>query len=138
MISTNNHECTFACICGERIIYLLYDQIHLPLLWLHEDTTLAKRECYPPFWPANMSNMIEPKIMQNQDIPIFPCKLIVQMSCHIVVYLRIILSSAFLLKSHTDTKKLLVPSDRTNSPGNNFIQVSSPYITNCAPDRFAC
>ena len=30
----------------------------------------------------------------------------------------------------TETKKLVVPSSRSNVPGNNFSQVSSPYMTN--------
>ena len=38
----------------------------------------------------------------------------------------------------TDTKKLLVPSDLVNNPGNNLIQVSSPYIINRFPVKLAC
>lgn len=34
---------------------------------------------------------------------------------------------------HTDTKKLVVPSDLPNIPGNSLSQVSSPYIINCSP-----
>lgn len=35
-----------------------------------------------------------------------------------------------LLEPLTETKKLEVPSAREKRPGNNFNQVSSPYITN--------
>lgn len=36
----------------------------------------------------------------------------------------------------TDTKKLVVPSARSNIPGNSFSQVSSPYITSRPPAAF--
>ena len=61
------------------------------------------------------------------------------MSGDIIIHLREILSLPQPSPGiHTDTKKLLVPSDRANIPGNNLIHVSSPYITIRSPVKLAC
>lgn len=45
------------------------------------------------------------------------------------------LASHFSFDTHTDTKKLVVPSCRSNIPGNSFSHVSSPYMTRRPPGR---
>jgi hypothetical protein len=83
-----------------------------------------------------MAYMIKTKIMENQCVPIIFGQLFWNMPCHIVVDLSKVLihifSSILSRCTHaslTATKKLDVPSARSKLSGNNFIHVSSPYIT---------
>jgi len=85
-----------------------------------------------------MSNMIKTKIVHYHSIPVIAYEFFVNMTSHIVInfgkiLLKIIFSSNSLQLSTefllTETKKLVVPSDLSNIPGNSFNQVSSPYMS---------
>lgn len=78
--------------------------------------------------------------MDDQGVPISALQLPRDMSGHVVIHFCEILVYNLSIDRNlyvhvyglllTDTKKLDVPSARSNASGNNFNQVSSPYITN--------
>jgi hypothetical protein len=83
-----------------------------------------------------VANVIKAKVMEHHCIPIPILKLTWDMPGHIVVYFRKVLTYIFssmlrikLSGSLTATKKLDVPSTRSNVFGNSLSQVSSPYMT---------
>lgn len=91
-----------------------------------------------------MADMVNSEIVQNHDIPVILFEFTVHMPGDIGVHLSIILGSRLSRRLRTvymfrltETKKLDVPSARANVSGNNFIQVSSPYIM-ILPPSFAC
>src|ERR1700712_3453274 len=89
-----------------------------------------------------MSNMIQPKVMKHHSTPVILVQLFWDMSSDVIVNFSKILDihSAMLSKNAvtrlTETKKLDVPSARSKKSGNNFNQVSSPYMT-IFPESFA-
>jgi len=96
-----------------------------------------------------MSNMIQSKIMEHHSIPVIPLELIVDMAGDIIIDLgkvllrQLSISPAFThitawAVALTETKKLDVPSLRSNIPGNSFNHVSSPYITSFPPRTLIC
>jgi len=96
-----------------------------------------------------MSDMIQPQIMQNHSIPIIPPQLVVNMAGDIIVDLRKVLLRQFPISPFsaqtitqtivlTETKKLDVPSLRSNIPGNSLSHVSSPYMTSFPPRTLIC
>ena len=81
--------------------------------------------------------------MHNKGRPVILGKLVGNMPSHIMVYFREILENLSFDATvyaepnvRTDTKKLVVPSARSNIPGNSFSQVSSPYMTSRPPVAF--
>ena len=93
--------------------------------------------------------MVETKIMQYHTVPITLLDLPWNVPRHIVINFCEVLRIDFSVSIATihlycdapltETKKLEVPSARANVPGNNFNQVSSPYMTNFPPSRpFSC
>lgn len=94
-----------------------------------------------------VANVIETQVMHNQGGPIVFSKLGGNMPRHILVHFHEVLrgesqSATFDSVSWrallTETKKLVVPSDRSNIPGNSLSHVSSPYITSRSPRALSC
>ena len=97
-----------------------------------------------PFGARFMTNMIQSKVVHDHTIPVISAELVGDMSCNVIIDFSKVLfdiDSAFgpALRFMyndwvpTDTKKLEVPSARSNIPGNSFNHVSSPYIINFPP-----
>jgi hypothetical protein len=91
--------------------------------------------------------MVETEVVQNHCIPVVVLQLCCNISCDVVVHFgKILHLSALVLlevsgpeRFHTDTKKLVVPSDRSNVPGKSLSHVSSPYMTTFpVPFAFIC
>ena len=99
-----------------------------------------------PIWACFVADMIKSQVVHDPRIPIMWEKFIRNMASHIVVnfgeILLLFLSSLTLHKklpfALTETKKLDVPSARLNVWGNNFSQVSSPYMINLPPFASIC
>lgn len=97
-----------------------------------------------------MSYVIQTQVMHDQSRPVILGKLVWNVSSHIMIYFREVLRENNLSFNTntagtqspkvqlTDTKKLVVPSARSNIPGKSLSQVSSPYITSRPPVAFNC
>lgn len=89
-----------------------------------------------------MPNMIESKIVKHHSVPVIILQLVRNMSSDIIINFSKILDiysarlSTTMASRLTETKKLEVPSERSKKLGNNFNQVSSPYMI-IFPESFA-
>lgn len=83
-----------------------------------------------------MSDMVKTKIMQDHGIPVRLPQLCCNMPSHIIVNLSKVLQrllrfgNSSTSKGPTETKKLEVPSARSNVSGKSLSHVSSPNIAN--------